>query len=171
VSYDSRRRSKMRKTLIAAVALVAIGASFAAAAAGGTHSTAQRVRIEVSGSSSVTFVLTPTSKGKIRRDTGPLAFCCWRSWNVTRAGAKLEVTNPQLTLTGKHGTLTIRERIEWVGLPDDWSVQTGTWKVVGGTGSRTGTYAGLSGHGRITSVWTHGGYLRVRLFGFLEPKH
>ena len=86
------------------------------------------------------------------------------------AGARLEVTNPQLTLTGKHGTLTIREWIEWVGLPDDWSVQTGTWKVVGGTGSRTGTYAGLSGHGRITSVWTHGGYLRVRLFGFLEPK-
>jgi hypothetical protein len=170
VSYDSRRRSKMRKTLIAAVALVAIGASLAAAAAGGTHSTAQRVRIEVSGSSSVTFVLTPTSKGKIRRDTGPLAFCCWRSWNVTRAGAKLEVTNPRLTLTGAHGTLNIRQRIEWVQLPDGYSMWTGTWKVVDGTGA----YAGLSGHGFDAGVWEPETKpdrdIRIRLFGFLEPK-
>ena len=158
----------MRKTLIAAVALVAMAAAFAAVAAGGTHShsAGQRVRIDVKGPDGSTFVLRPMSHGRVQPDNGLSTFCCWRSWSVTRAGAKLEVTNPQVTLAGKQGTLTIRERIEWVGLPDDWSVQTGTWKVVGGTG----TYAGLSGHGRITSVWTRYQYLRIRFFGFLMPK-
>lgn len=160
----------MRKTLTAAVGLVAMAAISVAVAAGGTDSAKQRVRIDVKGPDGNAFVLRPMSHGPVQPDRGGSSFCCWRSWSVTRAGARLEVTNPQLTLAGKHGTLTIRERIEWVGLPDDWSVQTGTWKVVGGTGSRTGTYAGLSGHGRITSVWTQGGYLRIRLFGFLEPK-
>lgn len=156
----------MRKTLIAAIALVALGAAFAAVAAGGTDSSKQRVRIDVKGPDGIRFVLRPMSHGQAQPDNGRSSFCCWRSWSVSRAGAKLEVTNPRLTLAGKQGTLTIRERIEWVGLPDDWSVQTGTWKVVSGTG----TYAGLSGHGRVTSVWTHDQHLRVRLFGFLEPK-
>jgi hypothetical protein len=156
----------MRKTLTAAVVLVALGAAFAAVAAGGTDSSKQRVRIDVKGPDGPTFVLRPMSHGRVGPDNGSSTFCCWRSWSVTRAGAKLEVTNPSVTLTGKQGTLTIRERIEWVGLPDDWSVQSGAWKVVGGTG----TYAGLSGHGRVTSVWTHDQYLRVRFFGFLESK-
>jgi hypothetical protein len=156
----------MRKTMTAAVALAAMAAAFTAAAAGGTRSGAQRVRIDVKGPDLYAFALRPVSHGQVRPDSGASTFCCWRSWSVTRAGAKLEVTNPSVTLTGKQGTLTVRERIEWVGLPDDWSVQSGTWKVVGGTG----TYAGLSGHGRVTSVWTHNEYLRVRFFGFLESK-
>lgn len=156
----------MRKTVTAAVALVALAAAFAAVAAGGTHSTAQRVRIEVTGTGPNAFVLRPMSHGRVQRDSGPMTFCCWRSWNVTRAGAKLEVTNPRLTLTGKQGTLEIRNTVEWVGLPDDWSVQTGTWKVVGGTGA----YAGLSGSGRVASVLIPDGHIRLRLFGFLDSK-
>ena len=161
----------MRKILIAAVALVAMGAAFAAVAAGGTHSVAQqRVRIEVSGTGPFAFVLTPRSKGKIQRDTGQLDFCCWSSWNVTRAGASLEVTNPLLTLTGAQGTLKIRQRIEWVDLPDGYSMWTGTWKVVGGTGA----YAALSGHGFDAGVWEPENKpdrdIRIRLFGFLGPK-
>ena len=35
----------------------------------------------------------------------------------------------------------VRNRIEWVDLPDGWAVFTGTWKVIRGTGA----YAGLSG--------------------------
>jgi len=156
----------MRKKLTIALALVlgAAAVAFAAVAAGGTHSAGQRVRIDVKVSS--TFVLRPMSKGRIQPDSGPMSFCCWRSWNVTRAGATIEVTNPRMTLAGSRGTLEIRERIEWVGLPDDWAVQTGTWKVVGGTG----TYAGLSGRGRIASVTTPAGSVMVRLFGFLKPR-
>jgi len=167
----------MRKTLTTAVALVALGtiaAAFAAVAAGGTHSSGQRVRIDVLGSgSNTTFLLSPMSHGRLQRDSGPVTFCCWRSWKVTRAGAKLEVTNPRLTLVGTHGTLKIRNQIEWVGLPDDWSVWNGTWKVVGGTGA----YAGLTGHGRDAGV---GGKLdsspsnpldlKIRFFGFLGAK-
>lgn len=156
----------MRKTLMAAVALAALAAVLVTVAAGGTDSSKQRVRIDVKGLDGNTFVLRPMSHGRVQPDKGTSGFCCWRSWSVTRAGAKLEVTNPSVTLTGKHGTLTMRERIEWVGLPGDWSVQSGTWKVVDGTGA----YAGLSGHGRVTSVWTHDQYLRVRFFGFLEQK-
>jgi hypothetical protein len=160
----------MRKTLIGGVALVAMAAAFTAVAAGGTHSAAQRVRIEVTGSGPFTFVLRPMSKGKIQHDTGPMGFCCWRSWNVTRAGASLEVTNPRLTLLGAQGTLRIRQRIEWVELPDGYSMWTGTWKVVGGTGA----YAGLSGHGFDAGVWEPESKperdIRIRLFGFLGPK-
>lgn len=157
----------MRKTVTAAVALLAMVATFVAVAAGGTHSAKQRVRIEATGADPFTFVLRPMSQGRVQRDTGPLTFCCWRERKVTRAGARLLVTNPRMTLAGKHGTLKIRERIEWVALPGDWAIQTGTWKVVGGTGS----YAGLSGSGRIASVTAAGvGYLRLRLFGFLESK-
>jgi hypothetical protein len=165
----------MRKTLIAAVALVAMAAAFAAVAAGGTHSTAQRVRIEVAGTDPFTFVLKPTARGRVQADRGEATFCCWRSWTVTRAGAKLEVSNPRLVLAGeqgRQGTLTIREQIEWVALPDGWSVCTGTWKVIPGTS--TGPYAGLSGHGRVACAWAPetgaDRALRVRLFGFLEPK-
>jgi len=165
----------MRKTLIAAVALVALvatAAAFAAVAAGGTHSTAQqRVRIDVSGTDPYTFALTPRSKGRAKPDTGSMTFCCWRSWKVNRAGASLEVTNPRLTLVGTQGTLTIRNQIEWVGLPDGWSWWTGTWKVIGGTGA----YAGLSGHGLTAGTWEPDSsapnqHIRIRLLGFLEPK-
>src|SRR5215471_8538123 len=174
----------MRKTLTTAVALVALGtiaAAFAAVAAGGTHSArgthsaAQRVRIEVKGTDPFSFELNPTSRGGvleglIQPDSGSATFCCWRTSSVTRAGAKLDVSNPLLTLVG--GTrgqqrLKIREQIEWVDLPDGWQVCTGTWKVVGGTWD----YAGLSGHGRVACAWAPSTdpdrALRIRLFGFL----
>lgn len=158
----------MRKTLTAAVALVTMAAAFVAVAAGGTRSAAQhgpRVRIEVKGTDPFTF--TMMSQGGIQTDLGSATFCCWRSWDVIRAGTKVEVTNPKLTFHGDHGTLTIRERIEWVPLPDGWSVFTGTWKVVGGTRG----YAGFSGHGRLAGAAAPETAperdLRIRIFGFL----
>jgi hypothetical protein len=161
----------MRKTLTAAVALLAIAAIFVAAAAGGTGSRKQSVRIEVSGTDPFKFMLTPTSRGDLAPDTGAASFCCWRSWTVTRAGAKLDVSNPRLTLwpqAGSRGSfLKIRERIEWVALPDGWSVCTGTWNAIGGAGD----YVGVSGHGRVACAWAPETEpqrsLRIRLFGFL----
>jgi len=160
----------MRKTLIAAVALVAMTAAFAAVAAGGTGSAKQHVRIDIKGADPFAFVLKPTSRGGVQPDVGTATFCCWSSWDVIRAGAKVEVTNPRLTLGGQSGRLTIRERIEWTPLPDGWSVFTGTWKVVGGVRD----YAGFSGHGRVAGAWAPetdpNRALRLRLSGFLEPK-
>ncbi|HZR96493.1 MAG TPA: hypothetical protein VFA56_12415 [Gaiellaceae bacterium] len=83
-----------------------------------------------------------------------------------RAGESLDVNDPRLTFRGAHGTLRIRNRIEWVDLPDGWSVFTGTWRAVGGTGA----YASLSGSGRVAGVSTATGFSRVRLFGSLTAK-
>ena len=60
-----------------------------------------------------------------------------------RAGEDITINNPQMTLTGKRGTLVARNRIEWADLPDAWEVFTGTWTVISGTGD----YARLSGGG------------------------
>jgi len=173
----------MRKTLATAVALAAIAAAFAAAAPGGTHPAGQRVRIEVKGTDPFTFVLKPTSPGRVKPDVGSAMFCCWTNWTVNRAGTKLDVSNPRLTLVRAHpggnsahpggnsrASLNIREQIEWVDLPDGWQVCTGTWKVVGGSGD----YARFSGHGRVACAWAPetdpNRALRIRLFGFLESK-
>ena len=159
----------MRKTLTVGAALAAMASIFVAVAAGGTDSAKQRVRIEIKGTDPFAFELKPTSRGAVRRDAGAVTFCCWRSWDVTRAGAKVEVTNPRLRLDGNGGILTIRERVEWTPLPDGWSVFTGTWKVVGGQRE----YAGFSGHGRVAGAWAPetdpDRALRLRLTGFLEP--
>ena len=55
------------------------------------------------------------------------------------------------TLTGKRGTLTIRDRNEWVDVSNENTrfgyppgVAIGTWKVVRGTGQ----YARITGGGR-----------------------
>jgi hypothetical protein len=156
----------MRKTLTTAATIVAMAAAFAAVAAGRTDSATQRVRIEATGADPFAFVLRPMSQGRVRRDTGPMTSCCWSTWHVIRAGARLAVTNPRLTFARAQGTLTIRNRIEWVDLPDGWAVVTGTWKVVGGTG----TYAGLSGHGRVGGVMAADRYIRLRLFGSVGSK-
>jgi hypothetical protein len=153
----------MRKTLTTAATLVAMAAAFVAVAAGGTSarqsdSTRQRVTIEVTGKDPFHALMNGAE--------GTVTFCCWSESRVVRAGSSLLVTNPRLTFSGKRGTLKIRERIEWVDLPQRHSVQTGTWKFVGGTGA----YSGLSGHGRVASVVNGEGYVRLRLFGFLESK-
>jgi hypothetical protein len=149
----------MRKTLIAAASLTA-AAILVTVAAARPVSTTQRVSIMQKNNS---FVLKPTSEGAIQGDTGTFSACCWTSRHVVRAGQRLDVNNPLLTVTGKNGTLKLRNHIVWVDLPDRWSIFTGTWKVVGGTGA----YAGLSGHGSVAAAETPGGYDRAQFFGFL----
>jgi hypothetical protein len=101
----------MRKTLTTAVALIAMAAAFGAVAAGGTDSAAQRMRIEVTGADPYAFVLKPISHGRVQPDTGSATFCCWRTWKVTRAGAKLDASNPRMTLAGTQGTTGLSARV------------------------------------------------------------
>lgn len=154
----------MRKTLTATAALVAL--VIATPIAAGTLRTAQHVRIAASGANSETFVLTPMTAGRIQADTGVLRSCCWTTSHVLRAGESLDVNDPHLTFTGKNGTLRFHNHIEWVDLPDGWSVFTGTWQAVGGTGA----YGSLSGSGRVAGVSTATGFTRVQLFGSLAAK-
>lgn len=150
----------MRKTMTAAAVLAIAAAILATVAAARPASTTQRVSIAQKGQS---FVLTPTSSGAIGRDHGSFDACCWSRRQVLVAGQRLELDNPLLTFTGKSGTLRFRNRIRWVDIPDRWSIFTGTWKVVGGTGA----YKGLSGTGQVAGVETPNGYDRVQFFGFL----
>ena len=150
----------MRKTLIAAATL-ATAAVLVTVAAARPGSTTQRLSIMEKGGQ---FVLTPTSSGAIQHDSGAFSSCCWTTRHVVRAGRRLDLDNPLLTLTGKNGTLKLRNHIIWVDVPDQWSIFTGTWKVVGGTGA----YAGLSGHGRVAAAYSPSGVDRVQFFGFLS---
>ena len=162
----------MRRTLTAAVALLAVAAIFVTVAAGGTGSTRQRVSIDITGADPFGYQLVRGRDGRNRTDAGSATFCCWDSWNITRAGAKVEVTNPRITLTSEGGrgqsALTIRERIEWTPLSDGWSVFKGTWKVVGSSGG----YRGFKGHGLVAGTWAPetdpDRMLRLRLTGFLN---
>jgi hypothetical protein len=152
----------MAKKLTAAAILCLTAAGvLAAVATARPTSTKQRVSITNTKGS---FVLAPRSSGPIQGDSGTLAACCWTRRYVTRSGQRLELDNPQLTLTGKNGTLKLRNHIVWVDLPDGWSVFTGTWKFIGGTGA----YAGLSGHGSVTAAVSPDGYDRTKFFGFLS---
>jgi hypothetical protein len=111
------------------------------------------------------FVLTPLTSGAIKLDTGAATFCCWSSRHIMRGGQAIELNNPQMTLTGKRGTLVARNRIGWVDIPDGWAVFTGTWKVISGTGD----YAGLSGVGRGAGAMLPNGIGKSRFEGFLSP--
>lgn len=157
----------MRRTLTAAVALLTVAAIFVAVAAGGTGSTRQRVGIDIKGTDPFGYQLF---HGPHVPAVGSATFCCWNSWDITRAGAKVEVTNPIITLAAESGgsQLRIRERIEWTPLTDGWSVFKGTWKVVGSSGA----YRGFKGHGFVAGTWAPetdpNRMLRIRLQGFLN---
>jgi hypothetical protein len=151
----------MRKTLTIVAALALMLALLATVAAARPDAAKQRVRIMEKQNS---FVLKPASSGAIQGDLGAFAACCWSTRHVVRSGQRLTLNNPLLTLSGKNGTLKLRNHIVWVDLPDGWSIFTGTWKVVGGTGA----YAGVSGHGSVADAVAPSGYDRAQFFGFLS---
>ncbi len=159
----------MRKTLTAAAVLVATLATLAAIAVASPASATQRVHIEAieaKGSNTESFVLTPMTTGAVQSDKGTIAYCCWTTRHVVLAGETLEVNDPNATINGANGTLKLRNRIVWVDLPHGWSLFTGTWKVVGGTGA----YAGLTGQGQVAGAFQPSGSHTVTYFGFLGPK-
>jgi hypothetical protein len=146
-----------------ALACIVAAASVTAAADAGPAATKQRVAIEHTGSS---FVLTPLTTGALKRDTGTATFCCWTDRKLIRDGEAIEINDPEMTLTGKLGTLVARNRIVWVDLSDGWSIFTGTWKVIRGTGQ----YAGLVGGGRGAAIESPNGNERTRFEGLLAAK-
>jgi hypothetical protein len=153
----------MSRRLTAVVALAVAAATVASVAAAGPVAAKQQVSMQLKGAS---FVLTPLTSGAIKGDTGTTAFCCWTDRKIVRDGQSIDVNNPQMTLTGKRGTIVARNRIEFVDLPDGWAVFTGTWQVVRGTGA----YAGLSGGGRAAGVQLANGSGKSRFEGFLSLK-
>ncbi len=132
----------------AVLAALAVAVTLASVAAAGPAATKQRVAINMKIYPQKTFVLTPLQAGPLEGDSGTIS-SNWTSIpgrKVMRDGQEVTIYNGAVTtLTGKRGTLTIRDRNEWVAveLGED-AVAIGTWRVVRGTGQ----YAGIVGKGR-----------------------
>jgi hypothetical protein len=137
-------------TLVAFVAAIIL----TSVAAAGSHAAKQRVAINMKIYPQKTFVLTPLRAGPLKGDSGTIS-SNWLSIpgrDVMHDGQKVTIYNgAETTLTGKRGTLTIRDRNEWVDLGQDSNrdgesdgIGITTWKVVRGTGQ----YAGIVGTGR-----------------------
>ena len=144
----------IRAIVVALVATIIL----TAVATAGPHAAKQRVAIDMKicrpGKSQGTFVLTPQQSGSLKRDSGMIShnFLSIPGRDVLRDGQKVTIYDGGVaTLTGKRGTLTIRDRNEWVDVGNDGngdgqedSIAFSTWKVVRGTGQ----YAGIVGKGR-----------------------
>ena len=148
---------KAQLTLLAGlVAMVMV--MVAAVAAAGPDTAKQRVGITMKIYPQGTFVLTPLQVGPLKGDSGTID-SNWLSIagrKVMRDGQEVTIYNGAVTtLTGKRGTLTIRDRNEWVDLGQDSNrdgesdgIGITTWMVVRGTGQ----YAGIAGNGRGAHV-------------------
>lgn len=137
------------------IALAAAVTLTSVSAAGPEAAKKQRVTITMKNLPNATFVLVPLQVGAVKRDSGTVTFGAPPNYNardVIRDGQKVSIYPPVVwALTGKRGTLTIRELNEWVDIGSDGNgdgqddgVALGTWKVVRGTGQ----YAQIAGGGR-----------------------
>jgi len=137
--------TKLAVTVAALGVAAAIGTGIASA---GHTAAAERVAIISPHGNSGLFVLKPLTPGPIARDAGTATACCWTQRFIRRDGQSIEINNPLRTFTGKHGTFTWRAQIGWVDVDSGYSIGTGTWAIVGGTGA----YVHLEGHGRLAII-------------------
>ena len=154
----------MSKILTAAAAVVAATATLVTVAAAEPVAAKQRIAIQMKGQNH-SFVLTPLTPGTIKRDSGTASFYGYTARHITRDGQAIEINNPKIALTGKHGTLVIQAQLEWIDIANGWAVANLTWKVIAGG---TGDYADTSGSGRAAGVTPPHTKLLARFDGFLR---
>ena len=148
-----------------ALALAAAAITLSGVAAAGPVAAKQRIAIQrTAGSDAVALI--PLTSGALGRDSGTITSCCWSERTVMRDGQSIEINDPLLTFTLKHGSLVTRNRIEWIDLGNGYVVGTHTWIVVRGTGD----YARLEGRGRGAVVELPNGALKLRLEGFVSAQ-
>jgi len=152
------------KTFSLCIAAVVAAVTLTTVAAGGSAAARQRVAISMKIYPQRAFVLTPLQAGALKSDSGMIN-SNWLSIpgrKVMRDGQEVTIYNGVVTiLTGKRGTLTIRDRIEWVDLGQDSNhdgesdgIGITTWKVVRGTGQYAGIVGtGRGGHAGLGSPW------------------
>jgi hypothetical protein len=149
-----------------AVVLVALAAAvtLTSVAAASPHAAKQRLAIDMEGLPNGEFVLIPLQAGALKLDSGTASDVGVGPRVVMREGQRVEIYRNTFTLEGKRGSLTIRERNDFVDTGDAY-VGMGTWKVV----RATGQYAQIAGGGRSAHVGHNGGQgaWYVRLEGFL----
>jgi hypothetical protein len=138
----------MHRKLWGAAALIVAAAVVTGVATAGQAAAQQRIAITSPSGNSAAFVLKPLTSGPVLRDSGTATACCWSRRFIQRDGQSIEIDNPLRTFAGKRGTFVWRARIEWVNAGSGYSVGTGTWKIVRGTGA----YTHLEGHGRVAVI-------------------
>ncbi len=140
------------KTFSLCVAALVAAVTMTAVASAGPEAAKQRVRISMKNPDGGTFVFTPLRVGTLKRDSGTVSVVYTDLPGVMRQGQQVYVARNTFTLKGKRGSMSIRERTEWVNVSNEKApgfdfipgVAIGTWKVVGGTGA----YAQVTGGGR-----------------------
>ena len=140
----------VKKFIATAAIVVAATALTGLATAGGAAK--QQIAFSYANGNAAKMTLAPLTSGSVLADHGSTSWCCWSQTAVRQDGQQLDVNNPLATFVGKRGSLTWRERITWLDLTNGYSIATGTWKIVHGTGA----YKGLAGHGPSPSSATQG---------------
>jgi hypothetical protein len=100
------------KAQLSLLVTFAVAATLASAAAGGHEAAKQRVAIDMAGGQS--FALYPLQAGVLKRDSGLSTENHYLGRSFKRQGQQVSTVNLTYTLSGKQGSLTIRERNEWV---------------------------------------------------------
>jgi hypothetical protein len=122
---------------VAALVAIAAAVTLVSIAAAGLEAMTQRVAIELSIIPERTFVLDVQHTGPLKGDTGSITTVDKVLQEtprvVMRDGQRVSIYSGVWTLAGKRGTVTIRERNEWVGVGGGHGVAVGTWKFVRGT--------------------------------------
>ena len=142
----------MSRKLIAAAAIAVAATALAGLAHAGRGATHQQIALSYANADASKVTLTPITPGSIAADTGSTTWCCFTEKTIRQDGQQLDVNTPLATFVGKHGTLVWRERITWVDLTNGYSIATGTWRIVRGTGA----YQHASGQGHLAFVSTSG---------------
>lgn len=124
------------------------GSASEVAAAGGSQ---QRISITTAKGDGHTWVLKPLTSGPLTRDAGSKTVCCFTDNHVTRDGESMAIDDPNMTYHGKNGTFTMQVVVDWIEAGHGYSIGTGTWKIIPGSG--TGAYQHLQGQGRIAVNW------------------
>ena len=150
------------------LAALAAAVTLTSVASAGVAATKQRVSITSKGMGSPAgqFVFTPLEAGPgrsaLKRDSGTETSVHTRRVAI-REGLRVEIENAVITSRGKLGSFVIRHRVEWVGVAKGYTVGTGTWKFVRGTGQ----YARIRGHGRSGWILVDTGRWHGRMGGLL----
>ena len=145
------------KTFSLYVVVLAAAVTLTSVAAARPDAAKQRVVINMKIYPENTFVLRPLQAGPLKSDSGTIngGWLSITGRNVMRDGQKVTIYDGAVTtVTGKRGTLTIRERSEWVDVGNNDRIGIGTWKVVRGTGQYAGIVGkGRNGHAGLGSPW------------------
>jgi hypothetical protein len=155
------------KARLAVIVALAAAVTLTSVAAAGPEAANQRVAIDMKIFPKKTFVFSPLNSGALKRDAGRITtvdrVLAMSGRTVMRDGQRVTIYYPTIwRLEGKRGTLTIRERSEWVDVGSDVNgdgqpdgVAFGIWTVVRGTGQYAKIAgAGRSGHVGLGRVWT-----------------